>query len=191
MAAFSITIIRIIIGSASLVDHLYHLVHLLCGLTNGKATYSATLGILGGYIFGRDSPQVGILTALHDGEKGLMVAVQGLCLVKAFQAAVKPAMCELHGVLRIAVVALTRSALVKSHHDVGTDDALNIHHAFRSEKVSATVNVAAEGTPLLLEFSVGSEGEYLETTAVGEQRTLPVHEAVQPSRLTQKVAART
>ena len=92
--------------------------------------------------------------ALDDGEEALVVAVEGLGGVEAVDAAVEPAVGELHGVFGVAVVGLAGSALVEGHDDVGSDDTLYVHHPFGGEEVAAAVDVGAEGATLVGDFAV-------------------------------------
>ena len=58
-----------------------------------------------------------------------------------FPATLQPALGQAKAVLGIVVVALARRTLVKRHHDVGTDDALCVHHVLGSEEMLRTVNM--------------------------------------------------
>lgn len=83
-----------------------------------------------------------------------------------------------------------RGALVKGHHNVGTDDALGVDHVFGSEEVLAAVDVGAEADALPGELADTSEGEDLEASGVGEDGLFPTIEAVQASDPAQDVKTR-
>ena len=120
-----------------------------------------------------------------------MVSVEWFGFAESCNAAVEPPVCQLHGLLRITVVAVAGGAFVEGHHDVGADDALYVHNVLGGEKVFAAVDMAAEGATLFFYFSIFCQREDLETTAVGEQRPLPAVELVQAAGLAQYVATRT
>ena len=54
--------------------------------------------------------------------------------------------------------------------DVGTDDALDVHHALGGEDVLRTVDVGSKLAALLRELADAREGEDLEAAGVGEDR---------------------
>ena len=83
------------------------------------------------------------------------------------------------------MITITRSTLVESHHNIGSDDALNLHHILGRKEVLATVDVAAESATLLLNLPMISQREDLEAAAVGEQGALPAVEFMESSRLPQ------
>ena len=62
-------------------------------------------------------------------------------LVEALEAAVEPTLCELQTLACILVVAFSGRALVECHHDVGSDNALSVHHALRCEYMLRAVDV--------------------------------------------------
>ena len=161
------------------VDNFNHLVHGFGGFAHGEAADGVAFGVFGGYVFGRLTAEVGIFAALDDGEEALVVAVEGLGGVEAVDAAVEPAVGELHGVFGVAVVGLAGSALVEGHDDVGSDDTLNVHYPFGGEEVAAAVDVGAEGAALVGDFAVFGKRENLKAAAVGEQRAFPTVEAVE------------
>ena len=110
--------------------------------------------------------QVFVGTALHNGEQRLVVAVQRLRLVKSLHAAFQPALGQSQRVLGILVVALARRTFIEGHHDVGPDDTLGVHHVLGSEDMLRPVDVTAELTPFLLQFTDARQGKNLKTTRV-------------------------
>ena len=97
--------------------------------------------------------QVFISAALHDGEQTLVVAVERFRLVEALHATLQPALGQPQGVFCILVIALTRGALVEGHHDVGTNDALGVHHVLGGKNMLRTIDMTTELTTLLGEFA--------------------------------------
>jgi hypothetical protein len=72
---------------------------------------------------------------------------------------------------------------VEGHHDIRTQGSLDLNHFFWGEKVPGTVDMRTEDNTLLLDIDEFTETEYLETTAVCQNRTFPMHELVKPSHL--------
>ena len=79
--------------------------------------------------------------------------------------------------------------LVKRHHDVGTDAALDVHHPFRRKQVFAPVNVAPEGCAFFGDLPILSQTEHLVAPAVGQNGTVPIHELVQSTHFLQHLCA--
>jgi len=86
-------------------------------------------------VLGSILSQVFIGASLHDGEQRLVMPVEGLGLVEPLHAALQPSLGQPQTLLGILVVALSRRALVEGHHDVGSDDALRVHHVLWREEV--------------------------------------------------------
>ena len=143
------------------VDHLNHVVHHVGGLAHGKTADGVAVGTLVGDELGGVGAQVLVGAALYDGEEALAVTVERLCLVESLDAAVEPALCHFKAALGILAVALSRRALVERHDDVGSDDALSVHHVLGSEDVLRAVDVAAELTAFLAQLAYACEREHL------------------------------
>ena len=80
-----------------------------------------------------------------------------------------------------------RDTLVKGHDDVGAKGVFDFHDGFRCEKMLGTVEMGAEKHALFCDLAQIAEAEHLEAAAVGEDRTIPVHEAVETAELTNKL----
>ena len=74
--------------------------------------------------------------------------------------------------------------LVQHHDDVGPQRHLDFHRPLGREELRAAVEMRAEGHALLAQLANLVHGENLEAAAVGQQRALPAHEAVQAAQLT-------
>ncbi len=74
-------------------------------------------------------------------------------------------------------------ALVEHHHDVRTEILLDPHRQLRREKAARAVEVRAERDALRRERAQLAEAEDLEAPAVGEDRAVPVHEAMEPAEI--------
>ena len=179
---------RLVLGQDG-VDDLDHLVHHLGGLAHGQSANGIALGALVGDVLSRLAPQVGIGAALDDRKEGLGVAVEGLGLAETLEAAVEPALGKPKAVLGVGVVALARRTLVERHDDVGTDDALDVHHALGGEDVLRTVDVGSKLAALLRELADAREGEDLEAAGVGEDRAVPTVEAMEATSGPEHLAA--
>ena len=69
------------------------------------------------------------------------MTVERFGLVETLEAAVEPSLCELQTLAGILIVAFTGRTLVECHHDVGSDNALSVHHALRCEYMLRAVDV--------------------------------------------------
>ncbi len=126
--------------------------------------------------------KVRIHAALHYGEKGLLVAIEGFRFPEAFRIAFQPALREIEALAGVGMVGVAGTALVEGHADVGAYDALGIHIVFRSESMPAAVDMALEGAAFRSELAYGTQAEHLEAAAVGEDGTVPVLELVKSAR---------
>ena len=115
------------------VDQLDHLIHFLGRLAHSQSADGVAFGILRGDVFRRLLSQVTIDATLHDGKQHLMVAILGFSLPVAFHTAVQPAVGALHRLLGVGVIRRSWRTLVESHHDVGADATLDVHHPFGGE----------------------------------------------------------
>ena len=128
---------RTVLGQ-DVVDHLNHLVHHLRRFTDSQSTDACTASVvqLAQHVtdmLGSVLSEVFIGAALHNGEQRLVVAIQRFRLVEALHATLQPALGQPERVLGILVVALSWWTLVKGHHDIGTNDALCVHHVLWRE----------------------------------------------------------
>ena len=78
-------------------------------------------------MFGCILTEILIGTTLYDGEKCLMVAIEGFSLIETLDASVEPVPCKFQTLTRLLIFAIAWWAFVESHHDVGSDGALRIH----------------------------------------------------------------
>ena len=73
-----------------------------------------------------------------------MVTIFRLCLIKTIHTATQPIVRQIKTLTSIRIIGRTGRTFVKSHHNIGTDGTLNIHHAFRREEMLTSVNVRAK-----------------------------------------------
>ena len=76
-----------------------------------------------------------------------------------------------------------RNALVERHDDVRAECALHLHRHLGREEFLRPVNMRAKRRPLLGDLAQIAEAEHLKSSAVREDRTVPVHEVMQSARL--------
>jgi len=74
-------------------------------------------------------------------------------------------------------------AFVEDHDDVGTQRTLHGHGFFRPQKHHATVHWRLEFHAGFVDFADRRQAEYLKTARIGQDRSVPVHEAVQATVL--------
>ena len=74
----------------------------------------------------------------------LLIAVQVIRTVEARNTAVQPTVRPFHRSRSVTAVSRSRAALVKSHHDICTYLALDIHHQFRREHQLAAIYMRRE-----------------------------------------------
>mgnify|MGYP004421247079 CR=1 FL=1 len=149
------------------VKQFQHLVHLLGRFTHGQSSYRDTgIGELE-CVLGRLRPKVRIDTALDYGEECLGIAVERLRLVEVLRIPLEPILSEFQGIARIFVSRVTRTALVECHHNVGTYDALGIHHVLWCKDVLRAIYMRTKLATFFTKFAYTSKREYLETAGVG------------------------
>ena len=102
----------------------------------------------------------------------------------------RPAHRALHRVARLLFGGRIRRAVVERHRDVGAERELHVHRVFGREAHRAAVDGRAELHALLGDLAQRFEAEHLEAAGVGEDRTAPVHEAVQPAVRAHDLVAR-
>jgi hypothetical protein len=124
-------------------------------LANRKSADGIAGAVLGGYKLGTLGTQVGIGAALHNGEQGLVVAIQGLGTVKPLYTTGKPAVGHLHAFAGILILAGVRGALVKGHDDIGPNAALDVHHPLGGKQVLAAINMRGEFGTFLGKLALG------------------------------------
>ena len=126
--------------------------------------------------------QVRVDAALDDAEEGLVGARMG------GPAAYGPGV-RAYERLRDVVPVQGVSAFVERHSDVGPQSFLDVDDAFGREAVGGAVDVAAKGDAVGVELAAVGEAEDLIAAGIGQDRSLPAHEAVQASRTFDQLVA--
>ena len=76
-----------------------------------------------------------------------------------------------------------RRAFVEHHLDVGAEQALHLDGALGREQMRCAVDMRLEGDAVLLDTAELRQRHDLIAAEVGEDRSVPAHEAVQPAKL--------
>jgi|GEM_PF-4714734 len=92
--------------------------------------------------------------------------------------------------LRLFVRDLGSCTDIENHHDITSDDILDIHYLLRGKHVSRTIDVGLENHPLFLYLPQSRQTEHLKAPAVGEDVVIPVAETMEPSELPEYVNSR-
>ncbi len=179
-----------LVAGQNAADQLGHGVHFFGGLAYRQAADRIGWPLKRCDGFGRLDAQVFVGAALHDGEKGLLIAVQALGFVKMGTAALEPAMGHFHRLLGVFVFARVGRTFVKSHDDVAADDALDVDGSLRTKQVLGAVDVRLESHPFFYNFTGTTQGIDLIAAAVGENGLVPAVEFVQPPHLLQNFGTR-
>lgn len=85
-------------------------------------------------------------------------------------------------IFRFLVRARVMGALIKRHHDVGTERTLNRRRFHGSEEELRSVDMGGELHAVVFHLAQFREAEHLKTAAVRENRVVPGGEPVKPSR---------
>ena len=102
----------------------------------------------------------------------------------------RPAHRPLHRRFGLLLGRRERRAFVERHDDVGVEQALDLDRALGAEHVHRPVEVALEADPLLALLGQLGEAHHLIAAAVGQDRPLPAHEAMQPAQPRDPLRAR-
>jgi len=88
-----------------------------------------------------------------------------------------------------AIVGLRR-AVVEGHRDVGAERGLDLRHALGSEAHARAVDHRAERHTVGVDRARVGQAEHLVAAGIGQDRTVPIHEAVQAAELGDQLLAR-
>ena len=99
-------------------------------------------------------------------------------------------MGQVHRIFHVFVFARIGRTFIEGHDDIGSDGSLDIHNGFRREKMAGAVDMALKDHAFFGDFATGSEGKDLITTAIGQNRAVPAHKAMQSAGLFQYTCTR-
>jgi hypothetical protein len=154
--------------------------HRLLPLAHRKAADRVAVEADGDQRLGALAAQAFVERALLDAEQRRLPRVV-LAGVERRPAAPRPAHRQRHRGGDLVARAVGGGALVEGHDDVAAEQALDLHRALGAEQVARAVEVAGERHALLGDLAQLAEAHHLVAAAVGEDRAVPVHEAVQPA----------
>src|SRR5258705_8225862 len=163
-----------------LVHDLEHLVHRVLFLADGQTSDSEPGPVV--HLANRRrgfAAEVRVDASLHDGKKRLS-AFETLYLG---QAPSEPADAALAGYTRRCFVAQARRNRIALHNDVGAEVALDLHHDLGGEEPARAIDVRLELDAVFVDRPELRQREYLESAGVREDRSIPVHELVEPAHL--------
>ena len=135
-------------------------------------------------------PQVGIRRALHNAEKERPLP-RLIPPGPPIDRTLLPAQREVEAPRRLLMRARMRRALVESHDDIRTERVLDFHRGLGADETRTAIEMILKMGPLLRDTAQLRQGKNLETTAVGQNRTIPAHELVQAADLADDVEPRT
>src|SRR5712691_8605233 len=159
--------------------------HLRRILADREAAQSIAGQVERGDLGGVPLAQLAVEPSLDDPEQVAARVLQPLLL-----AARRPARGPGDGLLVLLPRGARRRALVEAHQHVRAELPLHLHRALRGEQVPAPVEVAAEEGPLVRDLALLGQRVDLEAARVGEDRSGPAHEAVEPAQLRDQLRPR-
>jgi hypothetical protein len=163
-----------------------HLAHRLMPLAHRKPAHGIAVETSLDQAIGRLPAEVLERRALLDAEQGLAFALaEGRLGPRA------PAGRQFHALARSGLLGRPGDAFVQLHDDVAAQQVgLDLDRSFGGEDVLAAVEVAGEGDGLLGDLADPRQAHDLEAAAVGQDRFVPAHEAVQPAQPLHPLRAR-
>ncbi len=81
-------------------------------------------------------------------------------------------------------------ALVENHADVASESELHVDSRLGREHMRRPVEVRLEQHPIFGNLPQGIQAEYLKATGVGQNRSRPLHELVQPAERPHRLVPR-
>src|SRR5688500_2282737 len=78
-------------------------------------------------------------------------------------------------------------AFVEGHHDLGLERGLDLHRDLRRQKLRAAVEVRTKFASVLSQLSHIGKRETLKAARIGEDRTIPRCNPMQPAKLTNDI----
>ena len=151
--------------------HAYHAPECFLVFTNGGAADGIAGKVHFNQLLGAVMAQILMVATLYDAEDGLLVGTF-ICLF----AALGPAKCPQHRLLRVFAGGRIGNALVERHHDIGADAVLDMDRYFRRHEHAVTVEDVAEGDALFGDLPCLGKGEYLEAAGIRQHRSFIIHE---------------
>ena len=127
--------------------------------------------------------QVGVHPTLDDTEQRLVFSAMRLL------ASFRPLGASTHRGRHVLPVGRVGRALIELHDDIGAQLLLDAHVVLGRPEVPRAVDYRAKANPLIRKLQRVGETEDLEPARIGEDASVPVHEAVQAAGLLDDVRA--
>ncbi len=151
--------------------------HHLLALADGEAADGVAVETDGRQRLGRFLAQIGIHTALDNAEQPVpRPRREGVLGARG------PGHGEPHGDRRLVLGCREGGAFVQHHGDVGIQLTLDLDRALRGQVVHGAVDVRAEGDARFRDLAQFRQRHYLEAAGIGQDRTGPIHEAMQAAQ---------
>ncbi len=104
-------------------------------------------------------------------------------------APLRPARCHLRASRCVIIFAGVRNAFIEHHRDIPAERRLNFHRYLRRYESARAVDVILKVDAFLGDLAQLRERENLISTAVGENRPIPIHEIVQAAKMLDHIEA--
>ncbi len=121
---------------------------------------------------------------MHDAEQ------RGRAALPRGRAALRPQRRAPHRRFDLAAARRQLDADVEHHRDIDAERFLKADHVLGREAVRAAVEVRAKRDAVVVEVAPRFQAEDLEAAAVGEDRPVPGHEAMQAAQRDERLASR-
>src|SRR5918996_1628336 len=124
---------------------------------------------------GVDAPSAQVFeqAALNDAEHQLAPGAAGA------KTAFGPTNRPRGGRVNIIASRIMRNTFIERHRDIATERLLNFHHYLRCKQMRRTIEVRLKMHARVRNLSHPCQAKNLISTAVGQERAVPAHEAVQ------------
>ena len=162
-----------------------NLIHYLRRLTDRQAADGITGQIQLRNFLHMLNTQIFVGTALINapqhltGVNGIRTLFQTLQFILA---ALEPPGRAVTGFCNILMGCGILDAFVKGHGNIGAQRPLNQHTLLGAHKDMPSVGMGIEINALLLDFSQNRQREHLESTTIGKDRAVPIHELMQAAQ---------
>ena len=77
--------------------------------------------------------------------------------------------------------------MIERHNDIGAEIKLQRDRVLGCQTTGASVDMRSKDDPILTHLRAPRETKYLKPSAIGQNRTRPPHEPVEPSRVPQRL----
>ena len=137
-----------------------------------------------GNLFGALAPKLWEAGTLNDTEERLRGISSGI------EAALRPTSRKLHRIASRCLIGGGIDAVIQHHHDVASDGSLCRDTYLRGQENLPAISITPEARTLFGHLEETGQGEDLETSGIGEDRSRPAHELLNPSDLLEERRSR-